>query len=271
MAALVRIVKLGGAVLTRDGCEGLFYWENVRRIVHELLPYCDSCLLIHGTGLVGKRPAVENEYFSTGRIPAANQRLAVGVRNSLRELNRRVLQVLLEAGVRALPMDTPQYFEEGGNGLRHSGLAASLAQATSRGLVPVFYGDLMPQSDGSFQVISSDAIMSVLVRALRPQETYMFTDVEGVYGGADGESGRNGAVIRTISESNIAQMRRSARDETDVSGGMGKKVEHALNIARSCGFCTIASGLVPGNVAKVLAGEDVICTRVVSDTQSRSR
>lgn len=264
IAVELRLIKLGGAVITQDGCEGLFHHENVRRIVRELLPYAHNCILVHGTGLVGKRPAVENGYFRTGRIPASDSQLAVAVRRSLRELNSQVLRLLLEAGIRALPMDTPQCFNTGGNGLRQDGLGESFAHAARQGGVPVFYGDLMPQPDGSFQVTSSDAIMSVLARALRPEKAYMFTDVDGVYGWSKTDLGCSGPVMPTLTESNVAEMYRSPRDAADVSGGMGEKVQHAFGIARHCGSCTIASGLAPGVVAKVLAGDDVVCTRVVA-------
>ena len=213
---------------------------------------------------MGKRPAVENGYFRTGRIPASNPQLAVAVRRSLRELNHRFVGLLLDAGLRALPMDTPRCFNAAGNGLRQDGLGESVAHAASQGSVPVFYGDLMPQPDGGFEVMSSDAILSVLCRDLRPEATCMFTDVDGVYGQSETDPERSGPVMPALTEANVAEMYRSPRDATDVSGGMGEKVQHAFEIARHCGTCTIASGLAPGVVGKVLAGEDVVCTRVVA-------
>ena len=258
----LRLIKIGGSVITRDGCEGLFDEENTRRIACEIHSHSHDCILVHGTGLVGKRLAVENGYVKTGRLCADESQLGVTIRRSLRELNGHFIRLLLDSGIPALPMSTEQCFGPAGDRLQHGALGQSLVQATCQGVVPVFCGDFVPQSDGSFQVISSDAIMSVLVRTLRPAATYMFTDADGVYGRSLTDPANSGSVIPVLTESNVEEMYRSVRDTTDVSGGMGGKVRHAFDIARHCATCIIASGSVPGVVAKVLAGDDVVCTRV---------
>ncbi len=265
----LRLIKFGGASITRNGCEGLFDRDNVRRIVHELGIGSQHCVIVHGTGLVGKRPAVEHGYLQTGRLAADDSLLGMRIRASLRELNRRVLDVLFEAGIPALPMDAWQCFNTGMDGLRHPPLAHSIRQATDQGLVPLFCGDFVPQPDGSFRVMSSDTMMLILARALQPDAALMLTAADGVYGQSELDPTCQGAVMPLLSKSNRFQMYKAASDKDDVSGGMGAKVDHAFEIAAcSGGSCTIASGLVPGVLSAVMANEDVVCTRVVSEQKS---
>ncbi|MBN2452025.1 MAG: hypothetical protein JXR77_16685 [Lentisphaeria bacterium] len=259
----MRLIKLGGSVITRGDCPFLFDRDNVRRIAGELAGDARPFVLVHGTGLVGKRPAVEHAYARTGVIPADNPRLAFAVGAALRDLHGRFLEVLFESGVKALPMDAARCFGADCRSVRAAGLAAAIGAAARAGLAPVFHGDLMPQEDGSFRVLSSDTIMAILTRALHPKTVVMFTDVDGVYGRSAHSPDRPGPVMATLTRADVAGMYPLDGDAADVSGGMAEKVRHALDIAAECGSCTIASGRRPGVVARVLAGRDEVGTRVV--------
>ena len=55
----------------------------------------------------------------------------------------------------------------------------------------------------------------------------------------------------------------SSSDSMDVSGGMGAKVDHLLEIAEQSRLCVVGSGLKAGVVDALMAGRaDVVCTRV---------
>jgi isopentenyl phosphate kinase len=262
---IVRLIKLGGTTITRDGCDGLFDADNVRRMAVEIFSQKQNCIIVHGTGLVGKRPAVEHDYVATGIIGADKPGLSADIRRSLLALNSRVVAVLLESGLHVIPMSTPQYFTSSGDALRSGKLAEGLRRAARQGAVPVFYGDILPQPDGSYRVMSSDAIMAILSAALRPEvASYMFTGADGVCSRSPVHPEQKGDVIPVLTASNLSLMYRSPDDGRDVSGGMGGKVEQALRIAAYAGSCTIANGRAPGVIGRVLSGQDVLCTRVIA-------
>ncbi len=256
------LIKLGGSVITHPDHADKFYATNVQRIAREIAAASKPCILVHGTGHVGKPPAIEHGYADTGIIPASNTLLAVQVRLELRRLHQHVLRALLDAGMRALPMDTATCFNDEGSDFRQSDLKDSLKQAVEAGCVPVFHGDMVQLPDHRFAVVSSDAIMSVLARYLKPHTTLLLTDVDGVYADAVDQDRQ---VIDTLTPANLQQMQQLASDLHDVSGGMTGKVKHAMKMAAHCQRCIIANGLVEGVVSRILAGETGLGTRVLSE------
>ena len=222
------LIKLGGSVITHPDHADKFYAANVQRIAREIAAVSKPCILVHGTGHVGKPPAIEHGYADTGIISANNTLLSVQVRLELRHLHQHVLRVLLDAGIRALPMDTATYFNDDGSDFRQPDLKDSLMQALEAGCVPVFHGDMVQLPDHRFAVVSSDAIMSVLARYLKPDTTLLLTDVDGVYADAGDQSQQ---VIDTLTPANLKQMQQQASDQQDVSGGMTGKVKHAMAMA----------------------------------------
>ena len=131
---------------------------------------------------------------------------------------------------------------------------------SAAGFVPVLHGDFVPCPDGSVRVLSSDHIVFVLTKALSPRRVIFLTDVDGVFR-SEG-SGEMPALLERLSAANASEMRAEASDGDDVSGGMGKKVDHALDVAHYCEECLIANGRRAGVLRDILAGRDVRCTRV---------
>ncbi|MFG0248296.1 MAG: isopentenyl phosphate kinase [Phycisphaeraceae bacterium JB051] len=256
------LIKLGGSVITHPDRAGKFYACNVQRIAREIAAASKPCILVHGTGHVGKPPAIEHGYADTGIISANNTLLSVQVRLELRHLHQHVLRALLDAGIRALPMDTATYFNDDGSDFRQPDMAVSLKQAVEAGCVPVFHGDMVQLPDHRFKVVSSDAIMSVLARYLKPKTALLLTDVEGVYAADDVQAKQ---VIDTLTPANLKKMQQQESDQQDVSGGMTGKVKHAMSMAEHCQQCIIASGLKAGVISRLLAGESGLGTRVLPE------
>ncbi|HAI11498.1 MAG TPA: hypothetical protein DCM28_07320 [Phycisphaerales bacterium] len=255
----LHLIKLGGSVITRPGCDNKFYAENMQRIARELLATHEPIILVHGTGHVGKPPAIEHGYADTGIIPASNTALSVSVRRDLQRLNEHVVQTLLDVGHKVLPLDTGRYFNADGSDLTQTGSARTLEQLTASGIIPIFHGDMVQLRDGAFKVVSSDAIMSVLARYLMPDAVYLLTDVDGVYSDL-----QNGQLIQKFTPVSLDQMQNYDTDDLDVSGGMRAKVQHALAMAAHCQRCVIASGLREGVITRLLTGQDERCTIVDS-------
>jgi isopentenyl phosphate kinase len=256
----VCLIKLGGSVITHPMWEDKFFRDNVRRIAREIADSARPCILVHGTGHVGKPPAIKHGYADTGIIPASNTLLSVQVRLDLRLLHQHMLHELLTAGLKVVPMDTANTFNDDGTDFRQLPLAESVRAIIKAGVVPIFHGDMVQLADNTFKVVSSDAIMSVLARYLKPQMTLLLTDVDGVY--ADG---KHQEVIRTLRPANLKQMQQHESDQADVSGGMTAKVKYAMQMARHCQRCVIASGLMDGVVQRVLAGEEGLGTRILPE------
>jgi len=245
------LVKFGGSVVTRQDSEGPFDSRNTARLAAELAETGAKCVVVHGTGLVGKPPALEHGYAQTGIIGADKQLVADRIRHSLRELNQRVVGALLAAGLPAFSVDTPPLFAGTLDRVRHPDSLDGLRDLVRNGSVPVLHGDHVPCPDGRFRILSSDTIMVLLARELKPQRAVFLTDVEGVFA-----AGREDAPLSELTPEILDRIAGLGNDGEDVSRGMRGKIEAAVTIAALGVPCRIASGRSPGVLNDLLQGRD---------------
>jgi len=259
---MTRIIKLGGSVITRDDPNDPFDFENTSRLGRELMPFASGTLLVHGTGHVGKPFAVEHEFVEDGILAADQTLLIAKIRNALLRLNSDVVATLCRNGVPAFSVSPANCFTEDMSNFRHVSLVSELRQQMRVGHVPVFYGDLMPLSNGQFQVFSSDKITAILSRHFKTDQVVFLTDVAGVFGKNNkGEKARS--PMPELALGNLQDVFQSASDEADVSGGMQAKIRIALDVASHTAECLIANGQEKSVLASILAGQRIECTRVV--------
>ena len=262
----VRIIKFGGSVITAGHCKNYFNKKNTSRLAHEIAPHCHGCIIVHGTGLIGKPPARTYGYVHDGILPREKGLIALKIRDALRLLNQRVVETLHDAAVPAIAFDSQQCFSQTMQALASKSVLKTLQLTLDNGFVPVFYGDLMLRHDGSFKVFSSDAICLILARALRPASVFFLSNVPGVFACKDGRgaAGRKTAA-KKITPATSRLMSPSHKDLKDVSGGMSEKVAVALEISRYAEKCRIASGLEAGVLKKLLTGRQAPGTLIAPD------
>ena len=262
-----RIIKFGGSVITRAHPHASIDADNTARLANDLLSSTDGAVLVHGTGHVGKPFAIKNDFLRDGRIAHDQTQLVADIRGALRHLNAEVVNILCKAGIPAYGISPANCFDEDMRNFRHDADRTALLQQLKLGYLPVFYGDLMLLSDGTYQVFSSDRIAEILSRVFAPMLAIFLTDVAGVYG--SNEKGRRNALpMRELAAQDLDSVFRGDTDCLDVSGGMRTKVISALDIACHAGKCVIASGIEKGVLKALLTGTEVICTRVIGAGQN---
>jgi isopentenyl phosphate kinase len=244
------LIKFGGSVITRPDHDNPFDLHNTQRLASEFAGCRKPCILVHGTGSIGKPAAVRHGYVHDGFIAAQQRLLANRIRHSLRELSRQLVAVLLETGIPAFPVDASLLISEDLSGLRHPGAARELLDLARNGSLPVLHGDHVPCADGRFRVLSSDVIVAALARELNPSHVLFLTDVDGVYA----DDRERGSIIADLDCETLEQVACGQSDHSDVSGGMRAKLACALEAARHCDTCRIANGRRPGVLADLLAG-----------------
>lgn len=252
------IIKLGGSIITDTSSKAYFNKKNTLRLAKELYPFYKGCILIHGTGQVGKPPAIKYGYVDNGILQKNEHLIALNIKNSLRQLNQHVVHTFLSASIPAIPFDILHFYDESQKELNYKSLSEILYQLINNNFVPVFYGDLLPRPDGSFKVFSSDLITLILAKILNPENVYFLTDVDGVYSEYTDQNNETGSnVIPFLNSNNIDKLLNSKNDNKDVSGGMQRKVELALEIANYCSRCFIGNGLSGNILSNLFKGENV--------------
>jgi isopentenyl phosphate kinase len=237
------IIKLGGSIITDPALEGCFNKKNTSRLARELFPYRRGCILIHGTGHIGKPPAIKYNYLESGILEKKNHLIALGIKDSIRQLNQKVVRELLVANIPAIPLDILHFSGESINIKKYVLLKNKLKQMVRNGLVPVFYGDILPQADGRFKVISSDFLTLLIAKIIEPENVIFLTNVNGVYvNNIDLNNQSGNEIIPYLTTESLNTLRTNENDHKDVSGGMRNKVETALKISKYCNTCFIGSG-----------------------------
>jgi len=261
----MRLIKFGGSVITRVDPTESFDAENLTRLASELNGLGHGTVLVHGTGHIGKPYAVEYGFLADGLISADQTNLIAEIKDALRNLNARVVEILVASGVPAFSASPALFFDSRMKDFRQDNLIRKLTDQLERKCVPVFYGDLMPLSDGQYQVFSSDRIMAILARRLSPRQVIFLTDVPGVFG-RDEHGKRAERPMRELTRGRLDEVFQGQSDTVDVSGGMQAKIRLAIDIASNTDECVIASGVEHGVLAALLLGQPVACTKLIGES-----
>lgn len=170
----------------------------------------------------------------------------------VRRLHRIVLASLLQAGARPWSVPPGALAEQRAGTLTRFDLRP-IAQAVERGLMPVAFGDVVPDLDWQFSILSADTIAVELVRQGIARRVLFVSDVEGVY-----ESKGPGPprVIAEITDEVVARLAPAA-GAPDVTGGIRGKALAMRTIASLGGDAGLISGLSDGRLTRALRGEPV--------------
>lgn len=252
-------MKLGGSVITDKSRLRTFREETCRRLADEMRGHDGSLVVVHGAGSFGHIIAKEHR-LNEGFIDESQLHPVAIVQRDVRELNTRVLEALIDGGVRGVSVPPaasatfdmrvvkrfdPSLFEK----------------MMALGLVPVTFGDVVPDESLRFSICSGDLMMAQLSRHFRPRLVVFCADVDGVFTG-DPKSGDGAELIPELRRETLDGLRRTEPVNADVTGSIFGKLDRMLDIAAHCEKCIILNGDVPGRLRKALEGGDVPSTLV---------
>ncbi|HEY6238894.1 MAG TPA: isopentenyl phosphate kinase [Thermoplasmata archaeon] len=249
------IVKLGGSVVTRKQREERVRPKVLARLARELRGATGPVVLLHGAGSFGHPGAVR---FGLARAPRKGvsedqrRRGAAIVSAEVRRLHLAVLRELVRAGGRpwSLPPAGVAWNREG----RLESIETKPFEETlDAGMTPVAFGDVVPDRVWGHSILSGDTIAVELTRRLAPQRVLFVTDVPGIL---DPEGGPRPQVVGELTEELVGRLSERTAGP-DVTGGIRRKAEAMLEIARLGADAGLISGLTDGALSRALRGEPV--------------
>ncbi len=255
------LVKLGGSVITDKSRLRTFRADACRRLATELLAATDSLVITHGAGSFGHIEAKRHELHKGFQEDEQLEHVAK-VQKDVRELNLKVIDALIEGGIRAVsfpPAGAATFRSCAVRSFEPDGFKKLL----DLGLTPVSFGDVVPDESMGFSICSGDLIMESLAKQFRPKLAIFCADVDGVY---DSDPKRNpkAKLIPRLDRDALARLKKTEPKNDDVTGSIYGKLERMLAIARYCEKCMIVNGNVPGRLEKALQGKKVVSTVVVA-------
>jgi isopentenyl phosphate kinase len=256
----MKLVKLGGSVITDKSKLRTFRSDSCDRLAKELSMAGDSLGVVHGAGSFGHIEAKKHSLHE-GFKEDSQLEFVASVQRDVRELNLKVLESLIDQGVRAvsIPPASAAVFWDG---LIQSFDPEPFESVLKLGLTPVTFGDVVPDESMGFSICSGDLLMEALAKEFKPSTVVFCADVDGVFE-ADPKRDNQARLIPQIDPETLRSIKRTKSENADVTGSIYAKLDRMLAISRNCEKCMIVNGNVPGRLEKALKGEEVVSTIVV--------
>ena len=246
------LLKLGGSLISEKRSGGGVREGVVRAIASELAKtWHRPLIIVHGAGSYGHPIAREYDVAHGYRSPR-NLEGFIKTSSSMRRLNARVVELLMEGGLPSFGVPASLIFKTRNGRIESANLEPILA-SIDVGVVPVTCGDVVFDRERKFTVLSGDSIIIYLARRMGAKRIVFATDVEGVYFKEEETGGEE--VIPVLRKG--MHLRVKYKDIEDVTGGMAAKIDEAFEAVEAGINVVIVSGFYPDRVARALMGETV--------------
>ncbi|MFZ1022942.1 MAG: isopentenyl phosphate kinase [Thermoplasmata archaeon] len=252
------IVKLGGSVITRKKEVERVRLKVLNRLATEVAASHPSRLiLLHGAGSFG-HPGAHRFGLAVPPSPTESRsaetrrRGAAIVSAEVRRLHLVVLSALLRAGIS--PWSVPIALHARSRaGVLTKLDSAPFVDALTRLMIPVSFGDVVPDDEWGFSILSADTIARELTAQLHARRVIFVSDVEGILRTEPG--GRRRAIPDVSPE--VRDSLRPSAGASDVTGGIRGKADAMLAISKLGADAGLISGLTDGALSRAIRGEAV--------------
>jgi isopentenyl phosphate kinase len=249
------VVKLGGSILTRKQTAARLRPKLLARLAEEIAGASGPLILLHGAGSYGHPGAVR---FGLALAPSSTTpareraRGASIVSAEVRRLHLAVLRGLVAAGARpwSVPAATVARNDVGQLAAFEVG---PFEESLRAGVVPVSFGDVVPDSAWGRSILSADTIAVELTRRLPVRRVLFVSDVPGIL---DPGASPRPKIVPEVTEGLVSRLSPRAGGP-DVTGGIRGKAMAMLEIGRLGADAGLISGLTDGLLARALRGDSV--------------
>jgi isopentenyl phosphate kinase len=240
---MVRILKIGGSILTDKSKPSCPRSMEIARIAEEIAAAPSDLVLVHGAGSFGHVPA--KKYGLPDVFSPEGLRITHG---SVLRLNDLIVTALGRAGAMSLPVNPLgcTLLEDGR--ICHMDLEP-LKEMLRRGIVPVLHGDVAMDITRGSGIVSGDQLVSHIAVALKADLAAIGTNVDGVLQG--------GVPADVVTRSDLSCLDFGPGSGVDVTGGMKGKLLELLDLADMGIESQIFNAGAQGMVQRALQGEHV--------------
>lgn len=253
----VAAIKLGGSVVTKKSSPFSCDVSNVSSLVEDIYEYTrlegsDRLIIVHGGGSFSHR--VASTYKESRRELLKTELGASLVSYAARDLNSRIMQIVLDHGLKAFSFLTSSMMYRNNHSLVFSA-PELLTEAINAGWVPILFGDIVfDLSSETWEIVSSEDIISVLANSISFTRILVGTDKDGVL-----EDFKNPkTLVKTIDSKSIKKIKEFLKpsEHLDITGGMLAKVMNLYSEAEKHRIVShIFNGRAHGLLLRSLMGD----------------
>ncbi|MFW9946576.1 MAG: type 2 isopentenyl-diphosphate Delta-isomerase [Candidatus Odinarchaeota archaeon] len=268
----IYLLKLGGSLIT-DKSKPLSLREDViNRTIEQIIESNKSIVLIHGGGSFG-HPIAKKYQLSKGlNTSIKNQVFGLSkTHEMMNQLNTIIINKFLKKDYPVLSISPSTIFTKRSQQFVLSSIDP-IENSLKLGILPILYGDIILEKDGSFSIISGDDIILELCKTLKNFEVakvIFAIEKDGIYV-------KDGINIELASEINFDDLKSiklaELEHKIDVTGGIGRKFEIIKQIAELNIPVQVINGLKKDYILKSLKNQKIVSTNISlskeNDTQA---
>ncbi|HNB35894.1 MAG TPA: isopentenyl phosphate kinase [Anaerolineales bacterium] len=254
------LLKLGGSLITDKDKPYTPRLDKLADLAQEIKTALDSnpgllLILGHGSGSFGHVAA--KKHGTREGVQTREQWLGfTEVRFQAAELNRYVVQSLLEAGLPAMPFPPSASMVSDRRKVTHHNVE-TIRRALDVNLLPVVQGDVAFDEALGGTILSTEDVFSFLSEQFSPARILL----AGLEAGVWADFPARTKLVKQIQLSDYEAMRSGIKGSasTDVTGGMKAKVEEMLSLIQKNEGLTVQifAAEEPGLLTRALQGENV--------------
>lgn len=255
------VIKLGGSVITHKGMAFKANYRSMHIIAKELTGLAEKLVVLNGAGSFGhipvKRWKLDHGFSSEKTKHFARTKL------QLLRLQEKLVSVMTHHDVPAVPF-APSSFMIARSGRLYRAELTPIRKFLDLELVPLFGGDLVPDLDLGWAVISADQMASWIAPQIDASMIIYGTDVDGLYD-TDPKATKNAKLLQTVDCREIRKFSKSVLGSRmpDVTAGMRGKLVEAEHAAKMGVEVVIMNLRRPENLRPILEGRTGRWTRIV--------
>jgi isopentenyl phosphate kinase len=259
------VLKLGGSVITRKDGDPSLDRPAVEAIAKELAGINSKLILVHGAGSFGhpvaKRYGIHQGYRERGQLRGVTE-----TKSSMLHLTMMITELLADHNVAVVPfLSSSCMVASRGRLLRVD--TEPFRMMLDLGFVPLCSGDVVADVEMGFSIVSGDQIAVYLAERLRAARVIFGCDVDGVFD-SDPKRNPHANLIRVITPRTLSEKVSSIGESaaTDVTKGMLGKINESVRLVSVGREVVIMNLRRPGNLTRLIKGEDIECTRFIPDS-----
>jgi isopentenyl phosphate kinase len=239
-------MKLGGSVVTikeKPLSPNIMAIKDLSRVLASIsMPV----VIVHGGGSFGHYWSLK--YKMHTKPDGYDIRGISIVHESMIALNEIIVNSLIAEGVNPYAV-IPSMFTNGFGPIKTK--IEELRTIAKGGIIPITFGDVVHVKGRNYSILSGDALMTILAKALLPTKTIFLVNVDGLY-----KDLKTREIIREIDYATYKSVDFS-KIPTDVTGGMSRKIGEAFKIASSGIDVLLVNGLKPQRISDAIEGVDI--------------
>lgn len=261
------LLKLGGSLLTDKNKPLSIREEVVKNTIHQIINADEKIILIHGGGSFG-HPAAKKYQISKGlNSTISNQILGLTeTHNAMINLNSYLVNQFLQRNCPILSIQPSSIYLKDSETIIDNSIEV-IETALNLNILPLLYGDIILDKQGSFSIISGDQIVFELcksIRKFRVSKVIFATEIDGIF--VKAKTGSSIELVTTIHSDELERLELAdLGQKIDVTGGIGGKIDFIKKITELGISVQLINGLKEDYIYKSLKNIEINSTYIINN------